>query len=187
MAFRKVIYLPLSLFASRRERKKKDEQILMYHNRLSLVFSSVFFLLRICIVITGFFSSYSFRTNSFKSVCVCVFVLGNRQYTHNRSAFISCRTNERLARKKIVQPTDILANKQQEGEKKDDRVTMKKFIHLKRIMIESGEEYGLGFPASPKTPNTVSHRLLRAQKMPLFFSLALQFCPIIFLSLIYPR
>lgn len=33
---------------------------------------------------------------------------------------------------------------------------MKKFIHLKRIMIESGEEYGLGFPTSPKTPNTVS-------------------------------
>jgi hypothetical protein len=33
---------------------------------------------------------------------------------------------------------------------------MKKFIHLKRIMIESGEDYGLGFPTSPKTPNTVS-------------------------------
>ena len=34
---------------------------------------------------------------------------------------------------------------------------MKKFIHLKRIMIESGEDYGLGFPTSPKTPNTVSN------------------------------
>lgn len=33
---------------------------------------------------------------------------------------------------------------------------MKKFIHLKRIMIESGEDYGLGFPLSPKTPNIVS-------------------------------
>jgi hypothetical protein len=36
---------------------------------------------------------------------------------------------------------------------------MKKFIHLKRIMIESGEDYGLGFPASPKTPNTVSKNI----------------------------
>jgi krueppel-like factor 1 len=33
---------------------------------------------------------------------------------------------------------------------------MKKFIHLKRIMIENGEDYGLGFPTSPKTPNTYS-------------------------------
>lgn len=36
---------------------------------------------------------------------------------------------------------------------------MKKFIHLKRIMIQSGEEYGLGFPTSPKTPNSVSYRM----------------------------
>ena len=123
-------------------------------------------------------------------MCVCVFVLGNRQYTHNRRAFISCRTNERLARRKIIQPTVILANKQQErkkkeeAEKEEDRVTMKKFIHLKRIMIESGEEYGLGFPASPKTPNTVSHRLLRIKNA--FFSrslsLALCFTPMIYLS-----
>jgi hypothetical protein len=40
--------------------------------------------------------------------------------------------------------------------RKEDSITMKKFIHLKRIMIESGEDYGLGFPSSPKTPNTVS-------------------------------
>ena len=38
---------------------------------------------------------------------------------------------------------------------------MKKFIHLKRIMIENGEDYGLGFPNSPKTPNTVSKILKR--------------------------
>lgn len=38
---------------------------------------------------------------------------------------------------------------------------MKKFIHLKRIMIEGGEEYGLNFPISPKTPNTYSPELER--------------------------
>lgn len=38
---------------------------------------------------------------------------------------------------------------------------MKKFIHLKRIMIQGGEEYGLGFPTSPKTPNTYSPELER--------------------------
>ena len=31
-------------------------------------------------------------------------------------------------------------------------------------MIENGEDYGLGFPNSPKTPNTVSKILKRKKK-----------------------
>lgn len=50
---------------------------------------------------------------------------------------------------------------------------MKKFIHLKRIMIESGEEYGLGFPSSPKTPNTVSQRFPIVDNVYFSFALSL--------------
>jgi hypothetical protein len=68
----------------------------------------------------------------------------------------------------IIQPTNSLANKKRK--KEEDSGTMKK-IHLKRIMIESGEDYGLGFPASPKTPNTVSKLLYREKNIsgPFFY------------------
>ncbi len=39
-------------------------------------------------------------------------------------------------------------------------------------MIENGEEYGLGFPTSPKTPNTVSKILNKTKNTSRTF-----FCP----------
>jgi hypothetical protein len=89
-----------------------------------------------------------------------VFTIGNRHIelrthirSHNAGSF-----HHWFNRTLFNQPaTEQIRKKRRETE--EDSATMKKFIHLKRIMIESGEDYGLGFPASPKTPNTVSKNI----------------------------
>jgi hypothetical protein len=96
-----------------------------------------------------------------------VFTIGNRhieQYTRVRiipdhltiGSIYDCSTNQLFSKQGKNR-----RRRRRRG--KENRIGMKKFIHLKRIMIESGEDYGLGFPTSPKTPNTVSKLLNRKE------------------------